>query len=82
MLSGWNERDARTNNRERIKIVLLFQIELMDLKTSRLELIQGKIEDFWNELSIELQQEIKKGLTELDQGKRISYESFLKKISR
>jgi|GEM_PF-2830334 len=52
----------------------------MDSKTSKLELIQGKIEDFWNELSIELQQEIKEGLTELEQGKRISYESFIKKI--
>ena len=58
----------------------MFQTELMDSKTSKLELIQGKIEDFWNELSIELQQEIKEGLTELDQGKRISYESFINKI--
>ena len=37
--------------------------------------------DFWNELSPEQQQEIKKGLAELDQGKRVSYDSFVKKIS-
>ena len=72
----------------------------MDLKTSKLELIQAilKIDnetiiekmtnmlrkeqgDFWNELSTEQQQEIKKGLSELDQGKRVSYNSFVKKIS-
>lgn len=72
----------------------------MDLKTSKLELIQAILkidnesiikkmtnmlqkeqEDFWNELSTEQQQEIKKGLAELDEGKRVSYNSFIKKIS-
>lgn len=72
----------------------------MDLKTSKLELIQAilKIDnetiiekmtnllqkeqgDFWNELSTEQQQEIKKGLAELDEGKRVPYNSFVKKIS-
>ncbi|MEC3966830.1 hypothetical protein [Flagellimonas halotolerans] len=72
----------------------------MDLKASKLELIQAilKIDnesiiekmtnmlrkeqgDFWNELSTEQQQEIKKGLAELDEGKRVSYNSFVKKIS-
>ncbi len=37
--------------------------------------------DFWNELSVSEQQEIKKGIEELDNGKRVSYKSFLKKIS-
>ncbi|MBW8200098.1 hypothetical protein [Flagellimonas abyssi] len=72
----------------------------MDLKASKLELIQAILKvdnasiiekmanilrkeqgDFWNELSPEQQQEIKKGLAELDQGKRVSYDSFVKKIS-
>jgi len=72
----------------------------MDLKASKLELIQAILkidnesiikkmtnmlqkeqEDFWNELSTEQQQEIKKGLAELDEGKRVSYNSFVKKIS-
>ena len=37
--------------------------------------------DFWDELSISEQKEIKKGLKDLNNGKRISYESFLEKIS-
>jgi hypothetical protein len=37
--------------------------------------------DFWNELSLAEQQDIQKGIDDLDNGKRVSYESFLKKIS-
>jgi DUF438 domain-containing protein len=37
--------------------------------------------DFWNELSLAEQNEIKQGIEELDNGKRVSYESVLKKIS-
>ncbi|TDN78300.1 hypothetical protein DET49_1485, partial [Salegentibacter sp. 24] len=33
------------------------------------------------ELSVSEQKEIEKGIENLDNGKRISYESFLKKIS-
>lgn len=36
--------------------------------------------DFWNELTISEQKEIYKGIDELNQRKRISYESFLKKV--
>ncbi|HLS30758.1 MAG TPA: hypothetical protein VK021_07880 [Flavobacteriaceae bacterium] len=37
--------------------------------------------DFWDELSLSEQSEIKQGIEELDKGKRVSYDSFLKKIS-
>ena len=37
--------------------------------------------DFWNKLSLLEQNEIKQGIEQLDNGKRISYESFLNKIS-
>ena len=37
--------------------------------------------DFWLELSLSEQEEIKKGIQDLDNGKRISYETFLEKIS-
>jgi hypothetical protein len=37
--------------------------------------------DFWNELRTSQQNEIKKGINDLDEGKRVSYDSFLKKIS-
>lgn len=65
-----------------MKVVSLIKTLLMDRQPSQLELKQEKPEDFWNLLSAELQQEIKNGLAELDQGKRISYESFVQKISR
>ena len=37
--------------------------------------------DFWNELSPAEQKEIKQGIDELNNGKRVSYNFFLKKIS-
>ncbi|MEM6721247.1 MAG: hypothetical protein AAF611_18110 [Bacteroidota bacterium] len=36
--------------------------------------------DFWDELSASQQNEIKEGIQQLDEGKRISYDKFLKKI--
>ena len=65
----------------------------MDIQATKLELLNGILEnensdfvknekiDFWDELSISEQKEIKKGLKDLNNGKRISYESFLEKIS-
>lgn len=37
--------------------------------------------DFWNELSLSEQKEIKKGIEDLDNGRKVSYQSFLKNIS-
>jgi hypothetical protein len=37
--------------------------------------------DLYDELSASEQQEIRQGIDDLDKDKRISYESFLKKIS-
>jgi TRAP-type C4-dicarboxylate transport system substrate-binding protein len=37
--------------------------------------------DFWKELSPAEQQEIKQAIKELNQGKRVSYDSFLRRIS-
>ena len=37
--------------------------------------------DFWCVLSLQQQQEIKKGIEELNNGKRISFDDFLTKIS-
>jgi len=37
--------------------------------------------DFWEEISLTDQSEIRNGIEELDKGKRVLYESFLKKIS-
>lgn len=45
------------------------------------DFVQSEKNDIWSDLSLNEQKEIKKGIEELDKGKRISYESFLKKIS-
>ncbi len=37
--------------------------------------------DFWDDLTEADQQEIKKGIKELNEGKKVSFDSFLKKIS-
>lgn len=45
------------------------------------DFVQKEESDFWKELSLEEQKEIKKGIEELEKGKRVSFEAFLKKIS-
>ena len=45
------------------------------------EFIQKEKVDFWNELSLSEQKEIQKGINELNNGKRVEYSDFLKKIS-
>jgi len=37
--------------------------------------------DFWNDLSLTEQKEIKRGIEELDNGERIAYKDLLEKIS-
>ncbi len=37
--------------------------------------------DFWDELTYYQQQEIRTGIDELNSGKRVSYQSFLDKLS-
>ncbi|NBG67068.1 hypothetical protein [Acidiluteibacter ferrifornacis] len=45
------------------------------------DFVKKEKSDFWDELSPSEQEDIKKGIEDLDNGKRISYDSFLKKIS-
>ena len=45
------------------------------------DFVKKEKSDFWKELSPSEQKEINKGIEELNNGKRVSYESFLKKIS-
>lgn len=45
------------------------------------DFVKQEKKDFWNELSLSEQKEIKKGIEDLNNGKRISYKAFLKKIS-
>jgi hypothetical protein len=45
------------------------------------EFIQKEKVDFWNELSLSEQKEIEKGIEALNNGKRVEFNDFLKKIS-
>jgi len=45
------------------------------------DFIKREKSDFWDDLIEVDQQEIKKGIEELNEGKKVSFESVLKKIS-
>lgn len=45
------------------------------------DFIKREKSDFWDDLTEADQQEIKKGIEELNEGKKVSFDSFLKKIS-
>ena len=69
----------QTTKIELVKVILA--IENNDLIQKVADFIKKEKTDFWNELSLTEQNEIKEGIEELNRGKRVSYDSFLKKIS-
>ncbi|WP_218598909.1 hypothetical protein [Polaribacter sp. NJDZ03] len=48
---------------------------------SKLEKLLWQNNDFWNDLSLSEKEEIEQGIKELDEGKRVSYESVLNEVS-
>ncbi len=71
--------DIQTTKLELLKTIL--ENENSEFIQRVADFVKKEKSDFWNELSVSEQTEIKKGITELESGKRVSYESFLKKIS-
>ena len=71
--------DIQTTKLELLKIIL--ENENSEFIQRVADFVKKEKNDFWNELSLSEQEEIKSGIQELDRGERISYESFLKKIS-
>ncbi|WP_194767825.1 hypothetical protein [Tamlana sp. I1] len=71
--------DIRTTKLELLKTIL--ETENADFIQSIADFVKKEKNDFWDELSLSEQSEIKQGIEELDKGKRVSFESFLKKIS-
>jgi hypothetical protein len=71
--------DIKTTKIELVKAIL--DIDNNEFIQKVADFINKEKVDFWNELSLEEKNEIKQGIEELNQGKRISYNSFLKKIS-
>ena len=71
-------------NLETSKITLVKMI--LNIDNERLieritKFISNESTDFWDELSVEEQEEIILGLKQLDNGEHISFEDVLKKIS-
>ena len=71
--------DIGTTKLELLKTIL--ETENTDFIQKVADFVKKEKVDFWDELSLSEQSEIKQGVEELNKGKRVSYESFLKKIS-
>lgn len=71
--------DIQSTKIELVKTILA--IENSEFIQKVADFISKERVDFWNELSASEQKEIQQGIDNLNKGKRVSYDSFLKKIS-
>ncbi len=71
--------NIQTSKIELVKMILNIENDKFIEKIT--EFIQKEKVDFWNELSLSEQKEIEKGIKELNNGKRVEFNDFLKKIS-
>lgn len=71
--------DIRTSKIELVKMILNIENDIFIEKIT--EFVQKEKVDFWNELSLSEQKEIEKGIKQLNKGKRVEFNDFLKKIS-
>ena len=71
--------DIQSKKIELVKTILA--IENSEFIQKVADFISKEKVDFWNELSASEQNEIKQGIDQLNNGKKVSYDSFLKKIS-
>lgn len=71
--------NSQTSKAALVKMILNIKNEKFIDKIA--DFIKKEKVDFWNELTSTEQKEIEKGIKELDKGKRVSYNEFLKKIS-
>ena len=71
--------NIQTSKIELVKMILNIENDKFIKKITKF--IQKEKVDFWNELSVSEQKEIEKGIQELNSGKRVEFNDFLKKIS-
>lgn len=71
--------DIKTSKIELVKMILNIDNDNFIKKVT--DFINNEKSDFWNELTESEQSEIKKGIEQLDNGKRTSFKDVLKKIS-
>ena len=71
--------DIQTSKIELAKLIL--NIENKSVLEKIINVLKTEQSDFWNELSKDEKAEIKMGIEQLDSGKRISAEDFLRRVS-
>ncbi len=72
--------DIQTSKIELVKMILNIENnEFIQKVTEYINDIDST--DFWDDLSADEQMEIREGIRELDNGERVPYEEFLKKVS-
>lgn len=71
--------NIQTSKIELVKMILNIENDKFIEKIT--EFVQKEKVDFWNELSASEQKEIEKGIKQLNKGKRVEFNDFLKKIS-
>jgi hypothetical protein len=71
--------DIQASKIQLVKDIL--NINNVDFLKKVSDFVQNEKTDFWNELSASEKKEINQGIAELERGEKVSYESFLKKIS-
>lgn len=71
--------DIKTSKIELVKMILNIDNDKFIKRVT--DFINNEKSDFWHELTKTEQAEIKKGIEQLDKGKRTSYEDVLKRIS-
>lgn len=72
--------DIQTTKLELLKTIM--EIESQEVIEKVAAFVKREQKDFWDELSVAQQMDIQKGIADLDAGRRVSYEDFLKKIGR
>ncbi len=71
--------DIKTSKIELVKMILNIENDTFINKVA--EFINNEKADFWNELSLDEQAEIKKGIEQLNRGEGKPYKEVLKRIS-
>jgi hypothetical protein len=71
--------DIEASKIELVKIILNINNDRFIQKVA--DFINNEKSDFWNDLSTNEQAEIKKGIEQLNKGKRVPFKDVLKKIS-
>ena len=71
--------DIQTSKLELVKLII--NMDNKKIIDKVLTILKSEKEDFWLELSPEEKEEIELGIKQLDNGQRISWDDFQKKVS-